>query len=94
MYACMRAKSLQSCQTLCDPMDCPWESPGKNIGESDCALLQGIFPTQGSNPCLLHLLHWQAGSLPLAHWEAPIYTCVYVYILLVSSLIQSCVDRS
>ena len=28
------------------------------------ALLQGIFPTQGSNPHLLHLLHWQAGSLP------------------------------
>ena len=30
------------------------------------ALLQGIFPTQGSNPHLLYLLHWQAGSLPLA----------------------------
>ena len=30
------------------------------------ALLQGIFPTQGSNPHLLHLLHCQAGSLPLA----------------------------
>ena len=29
------------------------------------ALLQGIFPTQGSNPQLLHLLHWKAGSLPL-----------------------------
>ena len=28
--------------------------------------LQGIFPTQGSNPHLLHLLHWQVGSLPLA----------------------------
>ena len=28
-------------------------------------LLQGIFPTQGSNPCLLCLLHWQAGSLPI-----------------------------
>ena len=27
-------------------------------------LLQGIFPTQGLNPCLLCLLHWQAGSLP------------------------------
>ena len=27
-------------------------------------LLQGISPTQGSNPCLLHLLHWQADSLP------------------------------
>ena len=30
------------------------------------ALLQGIFPTQGSNLRLLRLLHWQAGSLPLA----------------------------
>ena len=29
-------------------------------------LLQGFFPTQGSNPHLLCLLHWQAGSLPLA----------------------------
>ena len=25
----------------------------------------GIFPTQGSNPRLLCLLHWQAGSSPL-----------------------------
>ena len=30
------------------------------------ALLQGIFPTQRLNPCLFCLLHWQAGSLPLA----------------------------
>ena len=30
------------------------------------ALLQGIFPTQESNPRLLGLLHWQAGSLPLS----------------------------
>ena len=30
-------------------------------------LLQGIFPTQGSNPSLLCLLHWQADSLPLCH---------------------------
>ena len=29
-------------------------------------LLQGIFPTQGSNLHLLNLLHWQMGSLPLA----------------------------
>ena len=28
-------------------------------------LLQGIFPTQGSNPCLLRLLHWQASCLLL-----------------------------
>ena len=29
-------------------------------------LLQGIFPIQGLNLCLLCLLHWQTGSLPLA----------------------------
>ena len=46
---------------------CPWDSPGKNTGEGFHFLLQGTFPTQGSNPCLLH---WQAGSLPLATREA------------------------
>ena len=28
-------------------------------------LLQGIVPTQGSNPGLLHLMHWQVSALPL-----------------------------
>ena len=45
---------------------CSWDSPGKSTGVGCHALLQGIFPTQGLNLCLLHLLHWQAGSLPLA----------------------------
>ena len=40
---------------------CPWNSPDKNTGEGCHFLLQGIFLIQGSN---LHLLHWQAGSLP------------------------------
>ena len=35
------------------------------------ALFQGILPTQGSNPRLLHLLHWQADSLPLCHLGSP-----------------------
>ena len=69
MPACMHAKSLQSCLTLCDPLD--WnppgsstqqDSPGKNIGGGCHALLQGIFLTQGSNSRLLCLLHWQMGS--------------------------------
>ena len=55
--ACLRAKSLQSCLTLCNPMDhCSppgsfvhGDSPGKNTGVSCHALLQGIFPTQGSS---------------------------------------------
>ena len=41
-------------------------SQGKNIGKGCHALLLTIFPTQRSNPCLLHLLHCQVGSLPLA----------------------------
>ena len=45
---------------------CPWDSPGKNTEVSCHALPQGIFLAQGLNQSFLHLLHWQAGSLPLA----------------------------
>ena len=31
-----------------------WNSPGQNTGVGSLPLLQGIFPTQGSNPGLLH----------------------------------------
>ena len=48
-------------------------------------LFQGIFPTQGSNPCLLCLLHWQAGSLPLAPPGKPI-SWIADIILLVTSM--------
>ena len=51
----------QSCPTLCNPMDCSppgssvhGDSPGKRTGVDGHALLQGIFPTQGLNPGLLH----------------------------------------
>ena len=47
------AKLLQSCPTLCDPIDgsppgssVHGDSPGKNSGVGCHALLQGIFPTQ------------------------------------------------
>ena len=53
----MGAKSLQSCPTLCNPIDCnplgslcPCDSPGNNTG-AGCHF-QVIFLTQGSNPCL------------------------------------------
>ena len=62
----------QLCPTLCDPRDCSppgssvnGDSPGKNTGVGCHALLQGVFLTQGLNPHLLCLLHWQVGSLPL-----------------------------
>ena len=46
---------------------CPWNYPGKNTEVGSHFLLQGIFPTQRSNPHILGLLLWQAGSLPLSH---------------------------
>ena len=68
---CGYAKLLQSCLTLCNPMDYSL------LGSSVHRILQarilewvarpppGIFPTQGSNPHLLCILYWQVGSLPL-----------------------------
>ena len=56
----------------------------KNTGVGCHFLLLGIFPTQGVNPCLLCLLHWQAGSLPLAPPEKPPY--MYVWLSITESL--------
>ena len=90
--ACSMASS---CLTLCDPVDCspPGSSihgdfPHKNTRMGSHALLQGIFLTQGSNPNLLCLLHWQAGSLPLVlpgksfsseQWYIYIYIYIYIF---------------
>ena len=72
----MHAKSLRSCLTLCDPMDC--STPGSSV----CGILQarkeywsglpcpptGNLPDPGIEPTSLasYLLHQQAGSLRLA----------------------------
>ena len=45
------------------------EFSSKNPGVGCHFLLQGIFPTRGSNSCLLH---WQAYSLPLHHQGRPL----------------------
>ena len=44
----------QSYLTLFNPVVCPWNFLGKNTGVGCHSLLQGIFPTQGSNLGLLH----------------------------------------
>ena len=65
-------KVAQLCLTLCNLIDYTHQAPlsmdslGKNTGVCCHALLQGVFPTQGLNPHLLRLLHWQSGSLLLA----------------------------
>ena len=65
--------------TLCDSMDC--SPPGSSFNgiipatvlEWVADLLQGIFLTHGSNPCPLHLLHWQTDSffatVPPGRWR-------------------------
>ena len=56
---CLWAKLLQSSPTLCNLMDC--SPPGssvcgilQNTGVGCCAVLQGIFPTQGLSPGVPH----------------------------------------
>ena len=62
----------QLCLTLWGPMDC--SPPGSSVhGILQEKILEwgaisysgGVFPTQGSKPCLFHLRLWQADSLPL-----------------------------
>ena len=53
----------------------------KSTGVGSHAFLQGIFPTQGSNPRLLSLLHWQAGSLlllPLGKYKNQVLAVYYI----------------
>ena len=71
-----------SCPTLCDLMTYSMQGssvhgifPGKHTGVSCHFLLQGIFPTQGSNPHLLWLLHRQGDSLLLSHQGS--LKCIY-----------------
>ena len=69
----MKIKVPQPCLTLCDPMDCR-NSPVQNTGVGSLSLLQGIFPTQGSNPVwhcrqILYQLSHQ-GSPRILEWVA------------------------
>ena len=47
-------KSLSRVRLFATPWTRPLNSPGQNTGVNTLSLLQGIFPTQGSNPSLLH----------------------------------------
>ena len=63
--------------------------PVKNTGVGGLFLLQGIFPTQGSN---LYLLHWQADSLSLRLQGRPLNT-LHALIFLYSMDILLCQCR-
>ena len=82
LHATVLCLITQLCPILCYRMDCTlpgssvqWDSSGNNTGMGCHALLQGIFPTQGSNPglphcrkILYHLSH--QGSLRIQEWLA------------------------
>ena len=66
------------CLTLSDPMDC--SPPGSSVHRIfqartlEWAAISSSrdLPNPGIEPCPLHLLYWQADSLPLgAIWEEP-----------------------
>ena len=75
---------------------CPWDSPGKNTGVGRHALLQGLFPTQGSNSCLLELLHcrwipyhWATRGSPIVSTINCIcYYCNYYYCQIIKDTVH------
>ena len=71
------AKSLQSCPTLCDPMDYSLPgssihgaSPGKNTRVGYHTLLQGIFLTQAISASLIFLALAGRFFTTSSSWEA------------------------
>ena len=62
-------KLRESCSDMFDSLQSlglysAWDSPGQNTGVGSCSLLQGIFPTKGSNP---GLTHWRQILYKLSH---------------------------
>ena len=85
IYIYILAKSLQRCLTLLTPID--GSPPGSLVHEIlQSRILEWVAMPSSRGPSaprgwtlsLLRLLHWQAGSLPLASPGKPIYMCVCV----------------
>ena len=86
-------KSFATPWTVAVRLLCPWDFPGKNTGVGCHFLLQGIFPTWGSNPSLLY---WQADSLPLSHQGSqfsPTYFIILCFLALIQWLFQPCTEK-
>ena len=64
------SNSLRLCGLYPARLLCPWDFPGKNTGMGCHALLQRIFPTQGSDP---HLSPALVGGffITSSSWEVP-----------------------
>ena len=80
IHMCASAQLLQACPTLCNPTDCsPLGSsvhgilPARILQRLLCPS-QGIFPTQGWNPCLLHAGRFFTVEPP----GKPYFPCVHI----------------
>ena len=75
---CVPANLVESCLTLCDPMDCSLpasfvhgDSLGKNTGVGHRALFPGDLPDPGVEPTSLRSLAWAGGFFTTcATWAA------------------------
>ena len=79
----LRLQGLQLARLLC-----PWNSPGKSTGVGSHSLLQGLVPTQGSNPGLTHcrqilynLSHEGSPLLEIQHFYSFFFKMVNLIIL-------------
>ena len=99
---CCAVLSSSVVSTVCNPMDyhppgssIHGDSPGKNTGVGCHALLQGIFPTQGSNPGLLHcrwilyhLIHlWDPAKLESYHLKMHQYVRIFIQRYLIDPVV-------
>ena len=95
MYRVSKSRSVVSDSLWSHGLYSPWNSPGQNTGVGSLSLLQGIFPSKGSNPGLPHCrrilyqLRYQ-GSPICAKWplkktfyqfSLPSVVCVWVFVL-------------
>ena len=87
MHICMcvlsRFSHVRLCATLWTAGSSPWEFLGKNTGVGCHFLFQGIFLTQGSNPCILHLPALVGGFfITSTTWEAHTHKHTYMEMIL------------
>ena len=84
-------KVAQLCPTLWPHgLYIPWNSPGQNTGVGSLSFLQGIFPTQGSNP---GLSHYRQILYQLSHQRSPLMcVCVCVCVWYACSM-YNCIQK-
>ena len=86
IYLCVYMSSIgESCPTLCEPMDC--SPPGSSVQAGILEWVAISFSRGSSQPKesrKLHLLHWQADSLPLSHLRSPNLFNTYKIIQVIS----------